>query len=608
MFSTPFTVKTALAKWTIAFCAILFIGSAVLSLILNHLVVLLGGLAFLAFSVYVFLSNQNFLSYQKDSADAASHTQTLSGSAESAEPPSGDRFPPANISFSEPVNNDDQEHTIEMLDDTQASIFFNQSSDGIIHIIHQTFQSCSTFFYLYDAMDAEWVLQSFRSMSGHFSTTTRHRLTDAPEMSFFKLAAESRQSMILSSLTDDQSNLFYYTRPVSVRSLILIPLVRRGVLLGILGVDHTDSNFYSAGQAELLNRFARLMLQTIQNIDGVFVKNKLRKMFQFAGEFNEYVKSESNEEHMFDFLKNALINNVPLDKLFLWMRTGVEHEGLLVDAIGDSEFSKGMKRSLEGRIEEYVMQKQKRLYIPDFSLNTEPSEEFSEDQIYENHLATVLAVPLSDRGHCFGALILEADARDAFDAYQVQFVETLCQTAGLALARAHLDKHVSAEISHDPLTGLDNYHAFIKQLNTEILRAKRFQTNFTLLIFYIDYVKTIYETFGVVSGDFVLEKIANILKHSIRQIDLAARLSHDRFGLLLVENKRDEAIECAERLLKNIESAVVDFEGETIPLTATIGISVFGRDGESAAVLVEAAEKALVAAKKLKQKRIAFFS
>jgi diguanylate cyclase (GGDEF)-like protein len=605
MLSTPFTVKSALAKWTLVFCAILFIGSAVLSLILNEAVILLAGLAFLVFSVYILLGNQSALPHH---SHAAPSEPSESESPEPDAVPSGASRAQTHVSYSDPVNNDDQENTIEMLDDTQASIFFNQTSDGIIHIIHQTFQAHSAFFYLYDATDGEWVLQSFRSMSAHFSTASRHPMADSPAMSLFRTASESLQSISLSALAAEQTCVFYYTRPVNIQSLVLLPLVRRGVLLGILGIDHTQGNYYSASQVELLGQFARLMLQTIQNIDGVYVKNKLRKMFQDVREYNEYVKSGNSEEQIFKIFKNALSNNIPFDKLFLWLRTGVENEVLLADTAGDSEFPKGMKRSLEGRIESYVMQKQKRIYIPDFSLNTEPSEEFAEDQIYENHLQTVLAVPLSDQGHCFGALILEADENDAFDAYEVQFAETLCHTAGLALARAHLDKHLSAEIAFDPLTGLDNYHVFLNKLNTEILRAKRFETNFTLLVFHIDYVKTIYESFGVVSGDFVLEKIAEILKHSIRQIDVAARLSHDRFGLLLVENKREEAVECAERLLKNIESSIVDFEGESVPLTATIGISVFGRDGENAAALIEAAEKAAAAAKKSKQKRIAFFS
>ena len=129
-----------------------------------------------------------------------------------------------------------------------------------------------------------------------------------------------------------------------------------------------------------------------------------------------------------------------------------------------------------------------------------------------------------------------------------------------------------------------------------------------MLIFYVDYIRNIYENFGVAPGDFVIEKIAEILKSSKRQIDSAARISNDQFGLIVLESKREEARECAQRVLRNIEVSEIDFNGEAIPLSAVIGIATFGIDGEDQAQLMQSAEKAVQIARKMKEIKIGFVS
>ena len=57
------------------------------------------------------------------------------------------------------------------------------------------------------------------------------------------------------------------------------------------------------------------------------------------------------------------------------------------------------------------------------------------------------------------------------------------------------------------------------------------------------YIKNIYETFGVLSGDGAVEALAEILKANVRQIDTLGRLRHDRFGLILVESKPSKSFD-----------------------------------------------------------------
>lgn len=485
------------------------------------------------------------------------------------------------------------EHSMEMLDDTQASIFFNQTSDSIIQIIHQTFAAHSTFLYLYSEEENELVLQSFRTESSSFSSTTRNPLTQTG-MALFNKVITTRASGLFPGPGPEEKSLFLYSQPEDIHTLLIVPLLRRGTLLGIVGVDHKKPERYSNDHTTLLEQYGQLLIQTIQNIDSVYVKNKLRRMFQSLKEYNEIVKTEDNEESIFTYLKDALRHNIKWDTLLVWMRAGSDGEWIVADAEGATAPVIGTTMSLENRPEWGAVSNQKRAYRPD-------ADELGVKK-------TFLSVPFVDHGHCFGVLHLELHQADAWDMYEVQFVENLCHSVSLALARAQLDKHLFSEMSHDPLTGLDNMQAFNRKISIEIQRAKRFGTTFSILIFYVDYIKNIYENFGVAAGDFTSEKIAEILKSSKRQIDSAAHLSSDQFGLIVLESKRDEARECAHRILNNVEASEIDFNGQAIPLSAVIGIATFGVDGEDQAQLMLSAEKAVQIAKKMKEIRIGFVS
>ncbi|MBL7996993.1 diguanylate cyclase [bacterium] len=507
---------------------------------------------------------------------------------------SGDGNPLVNYFSKARVDAADKgESSMDMLDDTQASIFFNQTSDAIIQLIHQTFAANSTFLYLYIEEENELVLQSFRTESSCYFASSRNSLANSGT-SLFNKVITSRQNGLFISLSPDEKNLFYYSQPEDIHTLLIVPLLRRGTLLGVVGVDHKKPERYSDHHATLLEQYGHLLIQTIQNIDGVYVKNKLRRMFQSLKEYNEIVKTEDSEEAIFRYLKEALIHNIKWDVSLIWMRAGSDDEWVVADAEGATHLTTGTTMSLDQRPEWVALSNQKRAYRPDAES--------------DGLKKTMLSVPFVDHGHCFGVLHLESQQTDAWDMYEVQFIENLCHSVSLSLARAQLDKHLFSEMSHDPLTGLDNLQAFNRKVGAEINRAKRFGVTFSILIFYIDYVRNIYENFGVAAGDFVIEKIAEILKSSKRQIDSAARISNDQFGLIVLESKRDEARDCAHRILRNIEVSEIDFNGESIPLTAVIGIATFGVDGEDQMQLMQSAEKAVQTARKMKEIRIGFVS
>ncbi|WP_457748695.1 diguanylate cyclase [Sulfurimonas sp.] len=128
--------------------------------------------------------------------------------------------------------------------------------------------------------------------------------------------------------------------------------------------------------------------------------------------------------------------------------------------------------------------------------------------------------------------------------------------------------------STDPLTKLYNrrYFANVSQHILEL--SKRQKNNLSIIIIDIDKFKNINDTYGHQAGDSVIVALANKLLHSHRKSDLACRYGGEEFVILLPNTQRNEALQVAEKLRKEIADISVDFQNKQhICFTVSIGVS-----------------------------------
>jgi diguanylate cyclase len=146
---------------------------------------------------------------------------------------------------------------------------------------------------------------------------------------------------------------------------------------------------------------------------------------------------------------------------------------------------------------------------------------------------------------------------------------------------------------HDTLTGLPNRRRFMDRLDMTLERAKRTGDGFALLFIDIDKFKTINDSLGHATGDAVLLAVAQRLAQSMRKVDTAARLGGDEFVLMLDQfADRDLVAGFTEKLLQTLKSPI-NFEGHTLHVEFSIGISRFPDDGDTAQALLHNADSAM---------------
>lgn len=168
--------------------------------------------------------------------------------------------------------------------------------------------------------------------------------------------------------------------------------------------------------------------------------------------------------------------------------------------------------------------------------------------------------------------------------------------------------HLEHEVNHDALTGLANRNLMWDRLEQAVHLAQRQKSLVATVLIDLNNFKAINDTFGHEAGDVVLKVVARRLQASVRDSDTVARMSGDEFVLVLVNQPSLRfTLRMVERLRQSF-SIPVTFNGQEIPVGASVGVSLYPHDGNTAAELVRAADVAMYHGKGSGQNDVHFFS
>ena len=113
----------------------------------------------------------------------------------------------------------------------------------------------------------------------------------------------------------------------------------------------------------------------------------------------------------------------------------------------------------------------------------------------------------------------------------------------------------------------------------------------------LDHFKNINDQYGHLAGDHVLERIALLLEDESREPDIIGRLGGEEFAILSPESTMQQASQMAERIRNRIKEESFEFEGHSIQVTVSIGISEVDVNEEHIESAMNRADKALYKSK-----------
>ncbi len=169
----------------------------------------------------------------------------------------------------------------------------------------------------------------------------------------------------------------------------------------------------------------------------------------------------------------------------------------------------------------------------------------------------------------------------------------------LAAEIGRLRRELQRTSTRDPMTGLCNRPHLLHRLEEEFSRARRYRTPLSLVFFDVDHLRKINDRFGHSSGDIVIRRVAEVLRHQVRKEDILGRTGEESFGTILPGNRYRGAAVFASKVRTQTEEIVLRREEDSLKVRVSAGISSYpdNRSVRNAEDLVRATETALAEAK-----------
>jgi diguanylate cyclase (GGDEF)-like protein/PAS domain S-box-containing protein len=208
----------------------------------------------------------------------------------------------------------------------------------------------------------------------------------------------------------------------------------------------------------------------------------------------------------------------------------------------------------------------------------------------EQYIKSTITGPIYIKGSLFGIISIDSIDINAFDEDDMKSMEFIRNSIEIALGN-HLSYQEKAFLArYDRLTGLYNRAYFEEQFAMVKDHALRFDHTFNLVMFDMNNLKRINDTYGHLTGDRAIQSVAHVLESNIRSSDFIARLGGDEFVGIFYRTDHAKLKEKFDIMLEKLSQDPLMIGTEDISCSFSYGIADFPDDGKTMNELLKIAD------------------
>jgi diguanylate cyclase (GGDEF)-like protein len=402
------------------------------------------------------------------------------------------------------------------------------------------------------------------------------------------LCIKEKKTLILSDVIEKKLEVGYLKKD-KISSLVAVPLMDGNFPLGVMTADSARFHAFSSADGDILLMFSNQLMRILRR-ERVYPQiHRSYITLKVLNDESSKLLSSLNVDVILQNLVDGAYRIAPLGIIF-FMAKGEEFEMLYNR--GFPPYEKKIF-SLERTLLDMVVKNKEPFYLSDVRNYRSPIMPFK-----TKNIGSVFVLPMFYKKDILGILVLLSEETNALSPYQIELLEVLGNQASTSIANAKFHKEIERLAITDGLTGLFNHRHFQERLTQEFNRLDRFSEPISLLIIDIDHFKGINDTYGHPAGDAALKDIANIIKKTVRNIDIPARYGGEEFVVILIGTDARGAMNMAERLRNAVRSTTFSAGKDNFKVTISIGVSTYPPGSKRKEELIERADKALYHAKR----------
>jgi diguanylate cyclase (GGDEF)-like protein len=212
-----------------------------------------------------------------------------------------------------------------------------------------------------------------------------------------------------------------------------------------------------------------------------------------------------------------------------------------------------------------------------------------------------ITTPLLIDGHLYGILSVDGDENHVFDDVDLNLLDYLKLQIERAIVKFRQLRKVKRNSIIDPLTGIYNRRHIIDLLNQYIEDAHKEEQSFAFVVFDLDKLKKVNDSYGHVAGDQIIKQFAFIAEKEIRDVDVIARIGGDEFVGIFWGINKDILIKRLTRWSEILSLHPIKYEGNTITTNFSYGIAYYPNDGDDFETLLRVSDKKMYEQKNKKE-------
>ena len=429
---------------------------------------------------------------------------------------------------------------------------------------------------------------------------------------------KTKTQVLITSIKNVRKNLIYYNKNIPVKSLLATPLFFKGErnasegdesIFGMLVVDSLQQDAFGDKEKLIVSLISDRVVEIIDRFQLSEKVNLSSQELNSFYDFTQKLNSTSDIDVILDHVIDTLV------RIF-------EADFVGISLVDKERGNSSLKRASEGMMD-YLVDKEiphgdtliglvamsgNHFHFDDISQRAKYKSVFGKEIDFAlgiKNIKSILIYPFHETFQdvenkdedVIGCVVIGRRAKNPFNEGEISLAKIICRESAKSMTSSLNFQKVKELAIRDGLTGLFNHRHFQEMLSYTLIHSDRFSTQASLLLVDIDDLKIINDTYGHLAGDTALSSIGNLLRESLRKVDIPARYGGDEFAVILPNTNKAGSVAVAEKIRNKLKRVSLKSDSGDIVVSVSIGIATYPECAVDKDLLIEKADRALYESK-----------